>query len=754
LFVAALGFCFAGADSIAQPAPHTAYVYPAGGRAGSTFQIVVGGQNLVSISNVFFSGNGMQAKVLEHHRPMNQSTFNELRDRLKVLQDKFQANRRGNPGTNGVWTAADETERNEIQAKILKNPPNRTANPAMIDTVHVQVSIAADAAPGEREIRLATPNALSNPLKFLVGNLPEVTKLAAKPANPDLDKYLERIGGKPAPTGTPKYEAKVTLPAVINGQIMPGGVDRYRFSATRGQQIIIAACARSLIPYLADAVPGWFECVLTVSDARGKELASAGRFRFRPDPVVHFEAPRDGEYVVEIHDSIFRGREDFVYRLTIGQLPFVTGVFPLGGKTGEKIPVTLTGWNLTQTNLTLDLAGAETGVMAAGSGTSINAAPFAVDDLPEIFAGGNNHSIGSAQAIALPVIINGRIGQPGGQAVFKFDGRAGQQVVAEVYARRLDSPLDSMLRLTDAEGKQIAFNDDFEDKGSGLNTHHADSCLTVTLPADGKYFVSLGDMQGRGGPEFAYRLRISEPQPGFELRVVPSSINLRAGMSAPVTVFALRRDGFTNAIELSLKDAPNGFSVSGARIGDGQEKAQFTLKAPPQPAKQPVSVAIEGRAVIGGKTVAHAAAPAEDMMQAFIYRHLVPSRELAVLVAGQPRPFLREAFKIIGGAPVKFTPGGTARVKISGPPNAFSNRFKLELDNAPEGISLATVSPVAGGAELVFACDAEKVKPGSSGNLICAVVANNPAGDKAKKPANQARRAPEVTLPAIPFKVE
>ena len=39
--------------------------------------------------------------------------------------------------------------------------------------------------------------------------------------------------------------------------------------------------------------------------------------------------------------------------------------------------------------------------------------------------------------------------------------------MAEVYARRLDSPLDSVLKLTDAAGKQLAFNDDHEDKGAG-----------------------------------------------------------------------------------------------------------------------------------------------------------------------------------------------------------------------------------------------------------------------------------------------
>jgi hypothetical protein len=743
-------FLLLGGTAFAQQGPHLAYVYPAGGKVGTTFQIIVGGQFLLTASNAFVTGPGVSATVLDHNRPMNQKDFNDLRDRLKTLQDKFQATRRGNSGTN-VWTAADAVERQQIREKILKNPPNRTANPAMIDTVIIKVSIAANAAPGEREIRLATPNALSNPLRFCVGTLPEITKLAAKPANPDLDKYIEKMGGRPAPVGTPKYESRISLPAIVNGQVMPGGVDRYRFLATRGQQLVIAASARQLIPYLADAVPGWFESVLTIYDAKGKELASGERFHFRPDPVIHFEVPRAGEYTVEIHDSIFRGREDFVYRLAIGELPFVTGIFPLGGKSGENTSVTLTGWNLPEKTLSHDST--ELGI-ASLDGNFINPVPFAVDNLPECSEREPNDSVETAQAVTLPIIINGRIGQPGERDVFKFDGHAGQQIVAEVFARRLDSPLDSFLRLTDADGKQLAFNDDFEDKGSGLNTHHADSYLTATLPADGTYFVHLNDTQGQGGPEFAYRLRISEPQPDFALRAVPSSISLRAGMSAPVTVFALRRDGFTNAITLELKDAPTGFSLSGARIAEGQDKAQFTLKAPPQSSEKPVAIAIEGHALIGGKLAVRDAVPADDMMQAFLYRHLVPSKELAVTVNGAQRLFMRDAFKIISATPVKILPGGTARVRVSTPPGNFSERFKLELNNAPEGISLTTVSAIPAGLELVFACDAEKMKAGATGNLICDVVPKNqgPANPQ-KKSGNQPRRAAVATLPAIPFTI-
>jgi len=61
-----------------------------------------------------------------------------------------------------------------------------------------------------------------------------------------------------------------------------------------------------------------------------------------------------------------------------------------------------------------------------------------------------------------------------------------------------------VLKITDSTGKQLAFNDDQEDKGSGLNTHHADSYVAVTLPANGMYYVHLGGhpTQRRLGAQF------------------------------------------------------------------------------------------------------------------------------------------------------------------------------------------------------------------------------------------------------------
>ena len=725
-----------GGIGLAQAIPHLAYIYPPGGRPGATINVVLGGQYFSSTTNFFVVLDADYARqaILSYDRQLKPEEQQAFKEELSRFQEKRK---------KGEMLTPDEKMRAETIKQKLTQFGRRPANPALGEFMTVQLTLPAWIPPGDHEIRVQTPAGLSNPVKYCVALLPEITK-------PDW-KAVPKERGSTDPTAPPPAEITVKLPVTLDGQIAPAGVDRYHFWAQQGQQLVIIAEARRLMPYLADAVPGWFEATLTLLDPKGREVASAERYRFRPDPVIHFQVPHDGSYTVEVRDSLYRGREDFIYRLTLGELPFVTSVFPLGGKLGEKSQLTVNGWNLPEKSLAQQ--NKEIGLHFL-TGKFANAVPFSVDDLPEQSTRKGIRTPATAQAVTLPVILNGCLSQPGEHAVFKFEGRAGQNIVAEVLARRLDSPLDSSLRLTDANGQQLAFNDDYEDKGTGLNTHHADSYLTATLPAQGVYYIHLTDTVGQGGPDFAYRLRLSEPRPDFELRVVPSSLNLRTGLSGPLTVLALRRDGFTNAINLELKSAPEGFSLSGARIPAGQDKLQFTLKAPPEPTDKPVALSIEGSALVSGKRVVREAVPAEDMMQAFIYRHLVPSKYLLASVNGPSRWLMRDSFKILSPMPAVFSGHGNVRVRISLPAPAFLERFTLELNNPAEGISLEKVVPVSGGVELVFAPNGQKLKPGAEGSLICGILRKPPeTAGKTNNAAGSRRPEALATLPAISYKI-
>jgi hypothetical protein len=723
------------------------------------FQVAVGGQYLNNATNAHISGPGVQAVVVDYSRPMTQKEFNELRDKLKELQDKrAAANRRARggqggsqAGTNAVWTAADDRTMAEMRNRLVMFAPRRNGNPAIAETVTVRVTLAADVEPGERELRLATPTGLSNPLRFRVDQLVEYNKREER-LNPDLATLRQRRFNNEQKAVAPT-EMSITLPAIVNGQTLPGGVDRYRFQARKGTGLVVVAAARELVPYLPDAVPGWFQAALTLYDAKGNELEHADHFLYHPDPVLHYEIPKDGEYVVQIRDSIYRGREDFVYRITVGELPYVTSIFPLGGQAGAQTTVELRGWNLPVTSLTL--TNTEPGIYPLSvrkEDRVSNLVPFAVDPLPECLEKEPNNSVAAAQAVTLPIIVNGRIDKPGDWDVFRFSGRAGDTVVAEVYARRLDSPLDSVLKLTDASGKQLAFNDDHEDKGAGLDTHYADSYLTAILPADGAFYIHIGDAQRQGGPEYGYRLRISAPQPDFALRTVPSSVSVRGGASVPLTVYALRRDGFTNEITLALQDALAGFKLTGGKVPPGQDQVRLTLLAPAVPTEKPLSLVLEGRATIQGHAVVHPAVPAEDMMQAFAYRHLVPAKELDVAVSG--RFMNRMYLKILSATPVRIPAGGTARVRVGAPNRGFADRFRLELSEPPEGITLGKVSAADDGAEIELRSDAAKAKAGLKGNLIVNILPGQAlaVAAKKKKQGNQ-QRTVVGTLPAIPFEV-
>lgn len=619
-----------GSQTSAQRTPHVGYVYPAGARQGTTIRARMAGQYLDGAASLAVSGEGIKARVIEHIKPLNGKEINLLRDRLAELQAMLKpptdlppqertADPNGSPPSPpAVDRAAAQLEIAQIRAK-LANPKNRSQeNRQLSEDVVLEITVTPDATLGCRELRLVTNLGLSNPVIFHIGELPEVTE-------------------KEPNDGLADADLSAAVPLVLNGQIMPGDVDRFRLELKKGMKLVITAAARRLMPYLADAVPGWFQATLTLYDPDGREAAYADDHRFDPDPVLYYEVPQDGAYVLEIKDAIFRGREDFVYRITAGQLPCITGIFPLGGPAGATTTVRLTGWNLPSETITAGPYGRAPDIVPLSFDKHPSDSPlFAVDVLPECLEKEPNNQQTRAQQVSLPMVVNGHIDGRDDCDVFVFQARAGDTIVAEVLARRLGSPLDAILKLTDAGGKVLLVNDDHEDKAAGLVTHHADSRLSTTLPADGTYHVYLADAQHKGGPAWAYRLRLGPPRPDFALRAVPSSVNVRPGTGAPLTVHVLRRDGFAGEITLTLKDAPRGFSISPMRIPSDKDEVRLMLRAPRMADRAPMTLHLEGHTEIEGRKVIRPVVPAEDMMQAFFYRHLVPVQELKVAVVGRP----------------------------------------------------------------------------------------------------------------------
>ncbi|MCU0724461.1 MAG: hypothetical protein MUE73_01525 [Planctomycetes bacterium] len=763
--------------------PWIGYLFPAGGQRGTTLLVQAGGQNLRGPVSVHVSGEGIAARVVRHIPPMPQLEPEQARAIGQMLRQAAErivsgrtsgpaaGRREDRPGAPGRG-AAKEKGKGRGKGKEGAAAPEEPAEPPVelpdhpllkkidqlnlrelkkvteeffdpvqranrrgpvSERVEIEVTVAPDATPGDREIRIVTRGGVTNPLRFVVGFAPEYVE------DEPNDFESSRLPSNP-------------VPVVLNGQITWKDVDRFRFRAKRGQSLVVAAEARKLVPYIADAVPGWFQAVIALRDAKGREIGYGDDWRFDPDPVLFCTVPEDGEYELVVRDSIYRGREDFVYRITVGEVPFVTRIYPLGGRAGEEAVAALDGLNLPRGELSLDTrpegGPIREAIWLTASGVT-NRVTYAVGDLPETFEAEPNDAFGTAQPLSPPVVVNGRIAAEGDLDYFSFRGMAGDEVVAEVHARRLGSPLDSLVRITDGGGRILAFNDDCEDRAAGLVTHHADSLLRFRLPADGTYCVQLADAQAHGGPEYAYRLRISPPRPDFAVILDPSAVNVMAGGIATLTATAVRRDGFAGAIDLTVAGGHEGFALSGGRIPAGVDRVRLTLMAPADPPRGPVSLRFEARAEIAGEVARRPVSPAEDQMQAFGYRHLVPTREFVALVMGQRRGGPLPALESAG--PVRLAPGGIATVAVRGNDLRSLAGVALELFEPPPGISIRDVGIRQGGVVLVLAA-APDAKPGTAGNLIVEAYAAAPPRAGAKKAA-QSDRAYLGTLPAIPFEI-
>jgi hypothetical protein len=778
-----------------QNQPRAAFVYPAGGKLGSSFEVTIGGQFLEGAKQAFFAGDGVKAEIAGFSKPLSQKELDDIRAQLKELEqshsktpakpapapqpaptpattpekastakpdfivtpasaqtppakDAAPTLETQKPAAPTPWTPEDKKLAADLHKQIDATLRMRAA-PALSQSVRLRVTIDARAALGNHELRMLTNQGLTNPLNFFVDRYAETTRPFQF-----VPLTLAAGGGLPlsaqAHAEVSEAPLKINLPTILNGQMMPGAADRYRFHAQKGQKIVVAAMTRALIPFMSDAVPGWFQAVVTLTDAKGKELVSADHFRFNQEPVVETEIAEEGDYILSVRDVLNRGREDFAYRIAIGELPYVTGIFPIGGKSGASVRIEETGWNLpaSQFKTTLHEPGIHHFSAAEKDWSAINSVAFSVDTLPETTEKETLSGSSHARRIKLPQIVNGRIAHPGDVHVFRIDGKASEEIVAEVEARRLGSPLDSALTLSDAHGKQLAFNDDFEDKGAALLTHQADSRLIYRFPAKGAYFLQLADTEQNGGQDFSYRLRISHPQPDFELRVAPSSINLHPGKTVAATVLLIRRDGFSGPVHLRIKNGPPGLTIGGSTIPAGADTLRITLTAPPASIPAPVKFQIEGEATIDGHTVRHDGLPAEDMMQAFLWRSMVPVEDSMLCVLGNEHR--KPTWNTIDDR-LRIPVGKSAQLRLPLPPGQTGNQIQLALSDPPEGITIADVSQASGFFTVRFSADA-KLKPGLAGNLIVEASALKPPN--AADPKTKTNRpAPLGLLPAIPFEV-
>jgi hypothetical protein len=292
--------------------------------------------------------------------------------------------------------------------------------------VTADLEIAPDAPVGPVNFRVLTPLGLS----------PQGTL--------SLEPYYGETADR-EPNDTPEEVTDFTgLPTILVGAISkPGDLDYYKIHARAGQQLVFENNAR----FLGSAL----QPIITIYDENQNVIREWREDAARRNSSFAQTFDKEGTYYIRISDYQESGSGNHFYRIMVGPLPIVLSAFPLGIEQGKSAEVTLTGFNLATTKVEVKgepnegQLDAQLLRPAGESGAAFTRVQLAIGTEPEIIAG--------SQTVPVPVTINGRLTEP--YHDFRFHARKGQNLVFDVNAARLGSPLDSQLEILDTAGHPV-----------------------------------------------------------------------------------------------------------------------------------------------------------------------------------------------------------------------------------------------------------------------------------------------------------
>jgi hypothetical protein len=429
-----------------------------------------------------------------------------------------------------------------FEGPLIKQPASQQREDYPKD-FGAELTIAADAPLGPHGWRSWNAQGATPVRPFIVGTLPEIVE--------------DEADGDPLPVA-------VQLPVTINGRIFPReDLDEWTFAAEAGKPITVAVMAEQLGSPL--------QARIEVRTANGAVLAeSTGRLN--RDPMLRFVPPASGEYAVRITDARATGLQNFVYRLSITSGPWIDSIYPLGGKRGSTTKFEVLGQGLDQVEATLPAAPDETvSHYFSHRGELLNVVKIDLDDLEELREQEPNDETAQAATIQIGQVGNGRIATVGDRDLWQISLAKGETVQFEVRAARLGSPLDAVLIVLDETGKQLARGDD-------LPSGSPDCEVKFTAPKDGTYTVVVQERFAlRGGPDFAYRLRCTEPKGDFRLETTVDSLAVDIGSAKKLSVNVARLGGFAGPITLSAEGLPAGVTAPAVEVQPNQNKGELTF---------------------------------------------------------------------------------------------------------------------------------------------------------------------------------
>jgi len=370
---------------------------------------------------------------------------------------------------------------------------------------------------------------------------------------------------------------------------------------------------------------GFLECDLTLLDAEGRRVAfNDDKDDYLETPFIEHVFELSGRYLLKLDQ--YRGPQgvncgkNCGYMLRISELPLVEAAFPLGGRRGSDVRVSLRGRSLESVTgvyltrvrggeyyrltfpFTAPLSAEEDpsaaalpridGALASAGAEVVEAvfsipedsptglwrlwveSPYGVDDRisleisdsPEL----SEADTAAMEALDGEVVVNGSLDRPEEEDVFWIPAVAKRPLVLSTLAVQLGLPsIDTVLELFDESGKLLAEGDDLM-TGQGTVIGNPDSFIAYTPERDGRLKLVVRDRIGRGGPTYAYRLKIESRLPRFSLLTDPENINLPIGGEGRMGVLMIREPGFEHGVEVWAEELPAGVEATRERFRPDQ----------------------------------------------------------------------------------------------------------------------------------------------------------------------------------------
>jgi len=357
----------------------------------------------------------------------------------------------GLEGVTKIWKTAGMVEMRLIERQpvnvqcIAISPDDKQIALGRYDGVVVLI----DEATGKK-VKEFTPAAQPTPAPSSNGKAAGKGKATGKGKTAGKAKEMTKTEPKdPFPVqkdsagnDSPSRAALVKLPASIHGVLdRAGDIDFFRFDVKKGQQLGIQV--------VAAAIGSKVDPFLQLLDAEGKVVAESA------DGLLGHTFSDAGAYVVGIRDRELKGGAGMAYRLNLGPIPIVTAIFPLGLQGGQEMEFSIQGVFLDQTRVKLKAAAdAAPGTrlmlpVASKLGKVHGQTQVVVGEFAETLEDGKIASLG------FPGTGNGILLKTDESDVWRFAAKKGRRVVVEVEARRLGSPLDSVIEVHDVKGAPV-----------------------------------------------------------------------------------------------------------------------------------------------------------------------------------------------------------------------------------------------------------------------------------------------------------